>query len=132
VNAAAANETFNVTNGDVLVFRDAWPALADAFGMPVGADEPQRLAEVLPAQADVWDAVVARHGLRAPGLGAFAGDSLLYADVFFNAGGRAPPPPTFLSPIKLRQAGFHACIDSEDMLVGWVRELQRLRVLPPR
>lgn len=131
VNPAAVNETFNVTNGDVLVFRNAWPALADAFGMEVGDDEPQRLAETLPAQAHVWDEVVVRHRLRAPDLQAFAGDSLLYADVFFNAGATAPPPPTFLSPIKLRQAGFHACMDSEDMLVSWVRELQRLRVLPP-
>jgi nucleoside-diphosphate-sugar epimerase len=131
VNPAAVNETFNVTNGDVLVFRDVWPALAAAFGMEVGPDEPQRLAETLPARADVWDRVVARHGLVAPRLREFTGDSLLYADMLLGAGRTAPPPSSLLSSVKIRKAGFHACTDSEDMLVSWIRELQSARVLPP-
>jgi nucleoside-diphosphate-sugar epimerase len=131
VNPAAANETFNVTNGDVMVWRNVWGAMARAFGMEEGADEPHSLATTLPELATVWERVVARHALRAPGLREFTGDSLVYADMFFNAGRQSLPPPSFLSTIKLRTAGFHDCLDSEDMLVSWIGELQRIRVLPP-
>ena len=75
--------------------------------------------------------MVAEHGLQAPGLEAFAGDSLIYADLFFNAGNSAPMPSTQLSTIKLRQAGFGDCVDSEDMFVEWIERLQQMRVLPP-
>lgn len=131
VNAAAANQTFNLTNGDVMVFRNVWPALARAFGMEEGEAVPQRLAESLPARSDVWARVVAKHGLRAPGLVEFTGDSLLYADMMLNAGRDVAPPSPLLSGVKIRQAGFDGCMDSEDMFVEWIQYLQAQRLLPP-
>jgi len=35
------------------------------------------------------------------------------------------------SSVKLRQAGFLDCIDTEDMFLEWIRHLQRTKVLPP-
>jgi len=131
-SSAARNETFNVTNGDVVVTRNVWPALARAFGMDEGEPEPQRLAETLPRKADVWDDVVRRHGLRAPALARFTGDSLLYADMLLGAGRDAPPPSPLLSGVKIRKAGFADCIDSEDMFVEWIERLQQRRVFPPK
>ena len=61
----------------------------------------------------------------------FVGDSLIYADMFFNAGRADPMPSPLLSSIKLRQAGFVDCMDSEDMFVGWIKSLQAMQVLPP-
>jgi nucleoside-diphosphate-sugar epimerase len=131
VNTAARNETFNVTNGDVFVFRNVWPSLARAFGMEAGDDEPQRLVEWLPARASVWDRVIAEHALVAPELRGFTGDSLYYADMLFGYGRTEPPPSPLLSSIKVRTAGFTGCVDSEDMFVDWIRALQAARVLPP-
>jgi len=131
VNPSAANETFNITNGDVYLFRNIWSTLAAAFGLEEGAAEPQSLARTLPEKSDVWDRVVKAHDLRVPALGAFTGDSLIYADMLLNVGRDAPPPSPLLSPIKLRQAGFAPCMDSEDMYVEWIRHLQDRRVLPP-
>ena len=37
---AARNEAFNVTNGDVLVWENIWPAIADALGMKPGKAVP--------------------------------------------------------------------------------------------
>lgn len=130
-NRAALDQTFNVTNGDVFVPSTVWPRLAECFGLSPGADVPQRLQESLPKQAAQWDALVAQNDLQAPGLREFAGDSLIYADLFFNAGNSLPMPSPLLSPIKLRKAGFAECIDSEDMFVDWLERLQHMRVLPP-
>jgi len=48
---AARNEIFNVTNGDVFVWRHAWPVVADALGMEPGEDRPMLLAEEMPRRA---------------------------------------------------------------------------------
>jgi hypothetical protein len=38
--------------------------------------------------------------------------------------------PMLMSTIKIRQAGFHECIDSERMFSELIRELQEKKVLP--
>ena len=40
--------------------------------------------------------------------------------------------PSLLSTIKLRRAGFDACMDSEDMIVEWLLWLQKRCILPAR
>jgi hypothetical protein len=46
------------------------------------------------------------------------------------AGARQAPPPVIVSTIKLRQAGFADCIDTEQMFRDWIAILQKQRVLP--
>ncbi len=130
-NPAALDQTFNVTNGDVFVPSTLWPQLAKCFGLPAGADVPQQLQHSLPKRSAQWEALRTRFDLQAPGLAKFAGDSLIYADLFFNAGNSVAMPSPLLSTIKLRKAGFAECLDSEDMFVDWLERLQQIRVLPP-
>ena len=128
----AADEVFNVTNGDVMTWRGVWPAIADTLGVEPATDTPRRLATVrLPEHAATWDRVVERHGLRRLGLAELLGESHHYADFCFAHGVGRPPRPVLVSTIKLRQAGFSDCIDTEDMLRHWLRDLQRRGVLPP-
>ena len=129
---AARDEIFNITNGDVFSWRDLWPALAAALGVEAGPDAPIRLAEWLPARAAVWDRIVARHGLRPLPLSAVLGESHHYADLCFAFGEAESRPPTFLSAIKLRQAGFHDVVDTEEMFLRWLRVLADRRILPRR
>lgn len=130
---AARNETFNLTNGDVFVWDHIWPAIADTLGMEVGEHRPLSLAEALPRRDGEWAALVEKYGLRAPrNLLDFVGyNSLIYTDLML-AGQPAPTVPILNSTIKGRQAGFHACMDSEDMFRKWFRQLQEQRILPPR
>ena len=128
----ARGETFNVTNGDVFDWHDVWPAIADSLGMDVGEPHPQRLAEVMPPRAGEWADVVDRYRLHSPrDMAAFVGASWQYADVLFGALGRRPLP-ALLSTVKIRQAGFADCIDTEDMFREWFAIFQRRRLLPPR
>jgi nucleoside-diphosphate-sugar epimerase len=128
---AAADETFNVTNGDVYTWPNVWPAIARALGMEPGEARPLRLAEAMPQREAEWAALVRRHGLRPATLKSFVGDSFFYADFSFAHGRDRPPPATLLSTIKIRQAGFADCIDTEDMFAAWFDELRRLKLLPP-
>jgi nucleoside-diphosphate-sugar epimerase len=128
---AARNEVFNVTNGDVLVWRYAWPAIAHALGMEPGEDRPMSLAEEMPRRAAEWAAIVDRYSLRAPrSLDDFAGQSFVYADILFGLGRTAVPLPQLVSTIKIRRAGFTNCLDSEDDLGAWFGRLQARGLLP--
>ena len=131
VSPAATGETFNVTNGDVYGWHDVWPTIAAALGMDVGDARPQRLTEAMPPRADEWTRVVDRYSLRAPrNMAAFVGGSWAYADILFGTLG-SRPLPALLSTIKIRQAGFGDCIDTEDMFREWFARLQDARLLPP-
>jgi nucleoside-diphosphate-sugar epimerase len=125
----AANETYNVVNGDALLWHDLWGSVARLFGMQTGAPEPMRLTDAMPAQAAVWERVVARHGLQGVSLDGLVGSSWQFTDRAF-AHGLADPPDSVLSPIKLRKHGFAGCEDTEDSLLHWLERMQADRLLP--
>jgi nucleoside-diphosphate-sugar epimerase len=127
---SAANETFNVSNGDVLVWENLWPAVARSFAVPVGDPAPRSVAAYLTANTDRWRELAATNNLLLADLNTLLGDSPIYADVIWNTAGRAPPPSTLLSTVKLRKAGFDECIDSEDIILNWLKRLRKMRILP--
>jgi nucleoside-diphosphate-sugar epimerase len=131
VSPQAAGQHFNVTNGDVFEWGNLWPAIAEVLGVEVGPDRPRSMAEFLPAQADAWDRIVRRHGLREISMSALVGESHHYADFCFAHGATRPPPPAFVSTVKLRQAGFTEFMDTEEMFRFWLGDLIRRRILPP-
>lgn len=126
----AANETFNVTNGDVLVWEHAWSACAAAFGL--AAEPPQRrsIAAYFAQHAASWARLARRHRLAFADLEGLVGDSGIYADVLWNTGGQVAPPSSLLSTVKLRRAGFGECMDSEDCVLKWLNELRKMRIVP--
>jgi nucleoside-diphosphate-sugar epimerase len=127
------NEIFNITNGDVFVWEEVWPAIADALGMKSGPSEPLSLRHEMPKRASEWAAIVRKYGLRAPAdLNAFVGESFEFADFCFAYGADQPPRPAIVSTIKARQAGFTDCLDTEDMFRKWLRRFQEERLLPSR
>jgi nucleoside-diphosphate-sugar epimerase len=130
-SAEAADETFNLTNGEVFEWRSSWPSFARALGVEVGPDRPRRLAEWLPARADAWDRLTLRHGLRPIPLGDLLGESHHYADLCFAHGRDQPGPPTFLSTVKVKQAGYCGVWDTEASFAHWFAVLQDRRILPP-
>src|ERR1700746_444501 len=54
----AANEAFNITNGDVFEWRNLWPTLAETLGVETGPDMPTSVAAYLEENADVWAQIV--------------------------------------------------------------------------
>ena len=84
-------------------------------------------------RGDTWREIVERFGLVSPAdLDGFVGQSFIYADLITGFGQRSDPPPTLLSTIKIRQAGFGGCVDTEHMFRRLIASMQTQRFLPPR
>ena len=125
----AKNQTYNVTNGDVMEWRNVWDAIAHVFGLSPAEPNPKRLVELYDREED-WQKLCQSFGLQACTLRGFVGDSLYYADALFATGADRAPPPALVSTIKLRQAGFDECMDSEVMWQRWLQKLQMMNRLP--
>lgn len=128
---AAVNETFNVTNGDVVVWSEIFPALAEAFGMELGEPEPLKLADEMPRHAELWRRIADREGLIEPDLAAWLGLSWQYADALW-ANPTLAERPSLVSTIKLRQAGFGECIETERSILDGIEGCRRAGYLPKR
>lgn len=128
---AADGQHFNPTNGEVFQWRDLWPALAEALGVEVGEDDPVSLGEFLPKRADVWDKIVAKHELRQLSVEEVLGESHYYADFCMAYGADAPPPPAFVSTVKIKQAGFTEARDTSETFTHWIKVRQDRKILPP-
>jgi hypothetical protein len=100
--------------------------------MAVGPDAPLSLAAAMPPREAEWRAIVGKHTLSSPErLADFVGQGFIYADGQFAYGAAQTPPTTLVSTIKARQAGFHECMDTEDMFRKWFRAFQARGWLPP-
>ena len=126
----AHGETYNLTNGEVFMWRDMWPAIADTLGVEMGVDESISMADYLPARSAVWDKIVEEHGLQPVAMDALLGESHYYADFVLNHGRDRPPLPAFVSTVKIKQAGFVETRNSEESFCYWLRDLQRRKILP--
>ncbi|HEY4094453.1 MAG TPA: SDR family oxidoreductase [Baekduia sp.] len=125
----AANQIFNITNGDFFAWKNVWPAICDYFGVEPGYPQPTPLEIMMADKAPVWDRIVARHGLRPTPYDDIS-PNWQFMDFVFCYAAPSTPPPSLFSTIKLRQAGFTDCIDTEDMFVELFDEMRRRRLIP--
>jgi len=128
---AAAGQTYNLTNGEVFMWRDMWPAIAQTLGMEVGPDEPRSIAGYVSERSTLWDEIVRQHGLQPLQLDQILGESHYYADMTFSVGATEAPAPVFVSTVKIKQAGFTQTYNSEESFCYWLADLQARRVIPP-
>lgn len=126
-NPHAANEIFNVSNGDAFMWEQVFPAIAKVFSMECAAPHTMSLGRVMADKAAVWDDIVKKHQLRPYKLAQLV-PSWEYADFTFRH--RQTPYESVQSTIKIRQAGFHDCIDTQTMFVEQLQALQQARILP--
>ena len=119
----AANEIFNITNGDYFRWQHMFPKIAAMFDMPIADPVPTPLVTYMTDKAPLWERMVERYGLQRIPYEAVA--SWGFGDFIFNSGF-----DNISSTIKARRAGFHACIDTEDMFREQFEQLRQLRIIP--
>jgi len=119
----AQNQDFNVTNGDLFRWQTVWPRLAAHFGMQPGVVRSMPLVQWMADKGPVWDAIVKEHGLKPLPIDKVA--SWGFADFTLNY-----DYDVISSMTKIRQAGFHGIVDSEDMMVAQLSELRDKKILP--
>lgn len=120
---AAANEPFNITNGDIFRWENMWPAFADYFDMELAQPQQIDLPLMMADKAGLWSELVSRHGLQ----------DIAYPQlVNWNYGSFVFTPEFDIvsSTTKARRHGFHDVIDSRDMFLRQFDQLRAERVIP--
>jgi nucleoside-diphosphate-sugar epimerase len=118
-----ANHAFNVVNGDYLRWSELWPRLAAMLGLEAAPPRALRLPQYMADKGPVWDAVVARHGLKRRAL-----DQVVlwnYGDYVF-----APEWDIMSSMEKARRFGFRERIDTTEMFARLIAGYRAQRVVP--
>ena len=121
---SARNEIFNITNGDYFRWQHMWPRIARMFEMDWADPIPMPLATYMADKAPLWDSMTTKYGLEPIPYDKVA--SWPFGDFIFASGF-----DNISSTIKARQAGFQACIDTEDMFRQQFAQLRAMRVIPP-
>jgi nucleoside-diphosphate-sugar epimerase len=120
---AAANEPFNITNGDIFRWQDMWPVIADYFGMKTAQAQKIDLVQMMANKGSLWERLVREHDLRP----------IPYAQLVRWDYGNFVFSPEFdiiSSTIKAKQYGFAEVQDSQEMFLRHFDELRARRIIP--
>ena len=120
---AAANQAFNITNGDLFRWNELWPKLAGWFGLEVAPPLQMSLQDVMSDKEPLWKELQATYGLAATSYAEVS--SWPFADFVFGW-----DYDFFADSSKARRAGFHEYVATDEMFFGIFAELRRRRVIP--
>ena len=122
---AAADQAFNIVNGDVFRWRWMWGRLAAHFGLTPAPypGHPTPLEGQMAGDAEPWRELAARHGLAEPDLARLTSAWHTDADL-----GR--PLEVLADMNKSRRAGFTAVQPTLDSFVELFDRLRRERLIP--
>jgi nucleoside-diphosphate-sugar epimerase len=119
----AANQAFNVTNGDQYRWCNVWPRIAAAYGIPCGQVRTLNIGAWMAGKDPVWQRIIQRHGLQSRRL-----DEVVlwpFADFLFRQN-----QDNISSTTKIRQLGFHETVDTEAMYLDQIARYREARILP--
>lgn len=119
----AANQAFNINNGDLFRWNDMWPRIARFFDMAVAEPMQLQLSLVMADKEPLWTSMIEKYGLaptpyKDVSSWPFADFVFSWDYDFFADGGKA------------RRLGFHDYVDSEEMFLTLFAELRRRRIIP--
>jgi nucleoside-diphosphate-sugar epimerase len=119
----AANEPFNITNGDIFRWRDMWPVIADYFEMETAQAQKIDLVHMMADKGPLWERLVKQYDLKP-----IPYEELVrwdYGNFVFTS-----EFDIISSTIKARQYGFTEVRDSQEMFLRHFDELRKKRVIP--
>ena len=122
---AAANQAFNIVNGDVFRWSWMWPRLAGWFGIEAATFDGvvRPLEQQVAGDADIWREIAAREGLAEPDLTRLASAWHTDADL-----GRPIEVVTDMS--KSRRMGFTGYRATDDAFFDLFERLRADRLIP--
>ncbi len=119
----AADQAFNITNGDVFRWSRLWPRLAELFELRCGIVRPLHLERWMADKQPVWQRIATRHGLRFPDITDVA--LWPYGDFVWNIDW-----DVVSSMNRARAAGFTEHVDSEALFIDHLNAYRGLNILP--
>lgn len=120
---AAANEAFNMVNGDHFRWQYLWPRIADYFGLENGGVQQIDLELMMADKEALWNEIVQEHGLLPTPFSEAA--NWAFANYAF-----APTWDIMLDNTKARKYGFQEFVDSEEMFIRIFDSFRQQRFIP--
>jgi nucleoside-diphosphate-sugar epimerase len=115
------NVTYNITNGDLFRWANVWPRVADFFGVPAGRPVKLDLKLFMRDKGPLWAKLKAQHGLKLDL------DQIQNWNQGYILGASSE---LHSSTIRIRQAGFHDCLDTDDRLIELLGEMRARKYIP--
>jgi nucleoside-diphosphate-sugar epimerase len=119
----ARNEIFNISNGDFVRWVNMWPRIAEFFDVEIGQPLPYNLLEVMADVAPLWPNLVRVHALQP-----IPFENMVSS--WNNVGILTGETDIMSSTIKIRQAGFSECMDSEVCVLSLLQEMRDTKLIP--
>jgi len=122
-NPQCGNQAFNINNGDLFRWSEMWPKIARFFDLEVAPPLHMSLGTIMADKEALWKDMIDKHGLA----------ETPYADVSAWAFGDAVfgwNYDFFADGSKLRRAGFHDYVDTEEMFMRVLQDLRKRRIIP--
>ncbi len=122
---AAANQAFNVVNGDIFRWRRMWPIIAENLGLEPAPypGKPSPLVEQMKDAGPIWDRIVEKHGLQALPIERLA--SWWHSDADLGRQIEA-----FTDVSKSRRLGFTAYQETRNSFRDLFDRLRKERIIP--
>jgi nucleoside-diphosphate-sugar epimerase len=115
------NVIYNITNGDLFRWSNVWPRIADYFGVPAGRPMHVDLKLFMGDKRPLWAELRRKHGLVVD-----LDDLMDWNQAYIlNAN-----QEIHSSTIRIRKAGFHECLDSDDRLIELFDEMRARKYIP--
>jgi nucleoside-diphosphate-sugar epimerase len=112
---------YNITNGDLFRWSNVWPRVAAWFGVPPGRPMHVDLKRFMHDKGPLWAKLKAEHGL------VLDLDQIQNWDQGYVLGASLE---LHSSTIRIRQAGFQECLDSDDRLIELLEEMRARKFIP--
>ena len=120
---AAANNAFNITNGDLFRWHDVWPRIGEFFNMPLADPQPIEISAQMDDKSALWDSMVERYGLKPYALEQIV--NWRYLDMALNN-----DIDQMSSLTKIFQAGWTEVWDSEATITRQLQKLRDNKIIP--
>lgn len=121
LEAHSDNIIYNITNGDLFRWSNLWPRLAAWFDVPEGRPVNLDLRLFMRDKRPLWSELKRRHGL------VLDLDEIQNWDQAYVLGAGTE---IHSSTIRIRQAGFQECLDSDDRMIALLEEMRGRKYIP--
>ena len=120
---SAANQAFNMVNGDFFRWENLWPRIAEHFGLEAGGVQEIDLELMMADKEPLWQEIVRKYSLLPTPFGETAHWG--YANYAF-----APCFDVMLDNTKARKCGFSEFADTEEMFMRIFDDFRRQKFIP--
>ncbi|UXN63272.1 SDR family oxidoreductase [Phyllobacterium sp. A18/5-2] len=122
-NPQCGNQAYNINNGDLFRWSEMWPKIAKFFDLQLAPPLPMSLTVVMSDKETLWNRMVDKHSLMHTPYSDVSswgfGDAVFGWNYDFFADGT-----------KLRRAGFHEYVDTEEMFLRVFSDLRERKIIP--